>query len=154
MAGMIPPQLADRVGFGEGFQFPLVLEPGYEEEQDGVRYRLLASGDRWLAQRLNHGGEWNELFDFSLQPRSLEDFAEMCEYHQTSPDSTFTRRRICSLATADGRVTLADLRLIVTRRGERSENNLAGEEEWRLALQQYFGIVLPQVAEPARSALI
>ena len=136
------PYLAD-VGFGEAFQRPIPLQDGFEGEQDGVRYRLLTVGDRWLAHRQNGGGEWNELYDFSLQPRALEDFAEMCEYHQTSPDSSFTKRRICTIATAEGRVTLADLRLIITRNGERLEKNLADEEEWRRCLKLYFAIELP-----------
>jgi N-hydroxyarylamine O-acetyltransferase len=67
----------------------------------------------------------------------------MCHYHQTSPESSFTRRRICSLATPEGRVTLSGLRLIVTNHGERQERDLSGEEETRDVLRQHFGIVMP-----------
>ena len=136
------PYLAD-VGFGEAFQQPIMLRDGAEEEQDGVRYRLFAEGGRWIAERRNSGGEWNQLYEFSLQPRELQDFAGMCHFHQTSPHSNFTQRRICSLATEDGRVTLADMRLIVTRNGQREERILASEEEYRRELVRSFGIVLP-----------
>ena len=66
----------------------------------------------------------------------------MCHYHQTSSESHFTRKRICTRATEDGRVTLADYKLIVTRKGNREEQMLGSEEEWRQALQNYFGVVL------------
>jgi N-hydroxyarylamine O-acetyltransferase len=44
-----------------------------------------------------------------LRPHEYADYEEMCRYHQTSPQSHFTRRRICSRATADGRVTLSEM---------------------------------------------
>jgi N-hydroxyarylamine O-acetyltransferase len=66
----------------------------------------------------------------------------MCEYHQTSPESTFTRKRVCTKATPDGRITLADQKLIVTRNGKKEVQPLASEEEWRAALKENFEIVL------------
>jgi len=68
----------------------------------------------------------------------------MCRYHQTAPDSHFTRSTTCSLATPDGRVTLSGRRLIVTSNGKKQEQELATEAEWYSALRDYFGIVLPK----------
>jgi N-hydroxyarylamine O-acetyltransferase len=67
----------------------------------------------------------------------------MSRYHQTSPGSHFTRGRVCSRLTADGRVTLSGTRLITTRGGERHERELAGQEEFARALRERFGIVMP-----------
>jgi N-hydroxyarylamine O-acetyltransferase len=54
----------------------------------------------------------------------------------------FTQRRLCTLATATGRITLSDLRLI-ERDGDRvAERELADEEEWRSVLLERFGVVL------------
>ena len=66
----------------------------------------------------------------------------MCRYHQTAPESPFTRRRTCSRATPQGRITLSDGRLIVTERGERQERPLSGEDDYAAALREHFGIVL------------
>jgi N-hydroxyarylamine O-acetyltransferase len=66
----------------------------------------------------------------------------MCRYHQTSPESPFTRKRVCSRATPDGRITLSDGKLIETRHGVREERVLS-DEEWRPKLQEFFGVVLP-----------
>ena len=87
-------------------------------------------------------GKWKPQYSFTLQPRRLEEFAGMCRYHQTSPESSFTQKRICTRATPDGRITLSEMKLIVARNGEREERILASEEEWSLALNEQFGIRL------------
>ena len=56
--------------------------------------------------------------------------------------SHFTRNRICSLARPNGRITLSDLRLIVTLDGSKEERVLVSEEEWTGVLREHFGIVL------------
>ena len=58
---------------------------------------------------------------FAMSP-TLSDYQEMCTFHQTSPESHFTKSWICSRATPDGRITLANMRLIVTRMASREEN--------------------------------
>ena len=87
-------------------------------------------------------GNWKPQYSFSLQPRRLREFAGMCHYHQTSRDSSFTQNRICSRATRDGRITLSEMKLITTSKGEREERSLASEEEWNSVLREQFGILL------------
>jgi N-hydroxyarylamine O-acetyltransferase len=65
----------------------------------------------------------------------------MCHYHQTSLQSPFTRKSVCTRATADGRITLADRKLIVTQAGQRSERMLT-EEECGRVLREEFGVVV------------
>ena len=79
---------------------------------------------------------------FTFEPRSLEDFAARCSYHQTSPDSHFMQNRICTRATPEGRVTLSELNLITTRNGRREEKTLASEEERQRVLREQFGITV------------
>jgi N-hydroxyarylamine O-acetyltransferase len=66
----------------------------------------------------------------------------MCRYHQTSPESHFTQRTLCSLATPEGRVTLSGMRLITTRGNERQERILESEEERADLLRESFGVVV------------
>jgi N-hydroxyarylamine O-acetyltransferase len=79
---------------------------------------------------------------FTLTPRTLEDFQEMCTYQQASPESGFVRVRKCTLALPDGRVTLRELVLSEERGGERTERELAGDDEWHAVLAERFGVVL------------
>ena len=66
----------------------------------------------------------------------------MCHYHQTSPESHFTRQRVCTRATPHGRITLSDMKLIETSDGRREERELADEHEWRATLRELFRIDL------------
>jgi N-hydroxyarylamine O-acetyltransferase len=138
------PWLAD-VGFGECFLEPLRLESRMAQPQNGRVYRLtcLASEDGVLGLEAMVEGKWKGQYAFTQQPRELSEFAEMCRYHQTSPESHFTRQRICSLATPEGRVTLSDKKLIEQRAGSRQERLLAGDEEWQATLRRQFGVVFP-----------
>jgi N-hydroxyarylamine O-acetyltransferase len=132
--------LAD-VGFGDSFRAPLRLIAGLEQPQDGRAYRLDRDGERWtLWERAV--AEWQPQYRFTVQPRAFAEYAGMCRYHQTSPESSFTRKRVCSLATPEGRLTLSDLQLIITTNGQRVERHLKGEEEFRLVLREQFGIDL------------
>jgi N-hydroxyarylamine O-acetyltransferase len=138
------PWLAD-VGFGDSFLEPLHLQPGLEQRQGERVFRIVdAGGGRLEVQRSEHGSAWKPEYSFSLQPRQLGEFAGMCRFHQSSPESHFTRKRVCSLATPEGRITLSDRKLIVTRNGRREERELT-EAEYEETLRERFGIVLPEV---------
>ena len=133
------PWLAD-VGFGDSFREPLLFELSVEQPQADRVYRLTAQDGYTILQERNGRDPWTDQYRFTLQPHALGDYEAMCHYHQTSPQSSFTQRTICTLPRPDGRVTLANRRLILTHNGERSERELT-EEEWRLTLRDEFGIV-------------
>jgi N-hydroxyarylamine O-acetyltransferase len=139
--------LAD-VGFGDNFLGPLRFISGLEQQDSVVDFRLIDVGERWQLERCQPNGSWRLVYDLSPQPRDLGEFADRCHYHQTSPKSHFTCNRICSLAKPDGRITLSDMRLIITSAGMRQEQVLASEGDWRLALRDQFGVVLD--LEPSR----
>ncbi len=131
------------VGFGDSFLEPLRLdEPG--EQLEGSRaYQILTDGSLFTLMQRIDDGEWKAQYRFTLQPHNFDDFAEMCNYHQTSPQSHFTSARICSLATAEGRITLSDMRFITTSmNNEKHERNVTDEEEYATILRERFGIVM------------
>jgi N-hydroxyarylamine O-acetyltransferase len=135
------PWLAD-VGFGDSFLEPLRLKPEVEQEQSSGRFRIVEVGDVMIMQRVRPAEFWKSLYRFTLTPRQLCDFAPRCEFQQTSPESHFTRQRICTLPTADGRITLSDLKLIRTIGERREERILASEHEWLSTLADLFGVQL------------
>ena len=150
------PWLAD-VGFGDAFLHPLPLDtedeqidsgrtiPLVQPNEAGVwqdRFRIVGTGDTRIVQRRDGAGEWRDQYRLSLIPHRWSDFAPMCRYHQTSAESGFTRGSVCSLATVTGRVTIADLRLLITTGGEKRETDLADEASRIAALRDYCGIVI------------
>ena len=134
------PWLAD-VGFGDCFGQPLRWDEPGDQAREGRLYRVaLGDGEAKLLAS-DDGGDWDDQYLFRLQPYELSDFIPMCRWQETSPESIFTRKRICTLATPDGRVSLEDGRLIITQRGIREERLVAPEEEASL-LRELFGIDL------------
>jgi len=135
------PWLAD-VGFGELFLEPLRIEDGIEQRDPAGTFRLIKQGDRWQLEKSLGDSSWKREYSLSLQPHSMRDFEIRCRYHQTSPESSFTQNRICTRATPQGRVTLSEMKLIVTENGQRTEQVLLSEEGRERALQEHFGIRL------------
>jgi len=135
------PWLVD-VGFGDSFLEPLRMRATVEQSQIGRVYRLTEVGGVFVLEVIAVD-KWRREYSFTLRPRQLSEFAAMCHYHQTSPKSHFTRKRICSRPTPEGRITLSDKTLIETRNGVRRERVLSSEEEWRVKLHQLFGVTLP-----------
>lgn len=131
------------VGFGETFQEPLPLDE-VGVRQDGARafFLGLEEGRRVLWMR-RPGETWARQYRFTLEPRSLEEYADACDFRLSSPDSFFSRNLIASMAGPNGRVTLLNDRLIVTWNGLRRERRLRGDRERRAELIKHFGIVLP-----------
>ena len=133
--------LAD-VGFGDSFVEPLRLNERDVQVQGDRAYRIVADDERLIVQRADNGNDWKAQYRFTLDPYQYPDYAEMCEYHQTSPLSHFTQARICSRLTPRGRVSLSDMRLITTEGGERREHIVATLEEYEEMLRELFGIVM------------
>lgn len=87
-------------------------------------------------------GELIPEYLFSETERNLEDFYEMCDFHQTSSQSHFTKKLICSLPTINGRVTITGGTLKISEKGQISEIKLNNESEIENALMEYFGITI------------
>jgi N-hydroxyarylamine O-acetyltransferase len=130
------------VGFGDSFLKPLRLLDGEQQVQRGVAYHLVQDASGWELLSKGNQGDWERSYQFSLQPRQLSDFEGMCRYHQTSPESQFTKKQLCTRATPAGRITISDRRLIITKHGQRRETNLLDDEAYFAALDNYFGIKL------------
>jgi N-hydroxyarylamine O-acetyltransferase len=130
------------VGFGDTFRQPLLIDRRDAQLQGERSYQIDDGGNYLLLQESQDDSGWKPQYRFTLQSHELVDFAEMCHYHQTSSESSFTQRRICSLARPDGRVTLSDMRLIETKGSERREQVLSDEEEVAAILVREFGIVM------------
>ncbi|KAM5129345.1 uncharacterized protein ACMZJ9_019846 [Mantella aurantiaca] len=133
------------VGFGEGIIDPILLEDGWEEEQDNGVFRLRVEREIWYLERKD-GDLWRSLFMFTLDERKFEDFKDMCEYHQTSPSSIFPCKSLCSLQLPGGRLTYMGHRLITTEftkgGGYVKTTQDLKEDEIPDLLRDRFGIVL------------
>lgn len=140
--------LAD-VGFGDCFNEPLLLDSREAQKQGARSYRIDAEQDHLLLLQRDGDGEWTPQYRFTLTPHDYADYEAMCRYHQTSPESHFTKARVCTLLIPQGRITLSAMRLITTQNGVREERTLADEETYQQLLRDRFGIEISRL-QPSR----
>jgi N-hydroxyarylamine O-acetyltransferase len=128
------------VGFGDSFNEPLLLDSREPQTQGNRVYLIDTDDDDLVLMQREDEGEWKSQYRFTLEPHEYSDYVEMCRYHQTSPQSHFTRARVCTRITDAGRITLSGMRLITTRNGVREERTVADDETYALLLRDEFGI--------------
>lgn len=131
------------VGFGDCFRTPLNL--------DGTKVRALKTaykvwrgtkGEFFLMQK-KASQDWTPQYQFTLQPYVISDFKAMCHYQQTSLESPFTKKSICSIATDSGRKTITNGNLIITQDSERIERTITTTADYRSFLHEHFQLMLP-----------
>ncbi|TRY65143.1 hypothetical protein DNTS_022292 [Danionella cerebrum] len=108
------------VSFGESCQiwYPLELISDKEQPQPPGVFRLLSNGETWTLQKtgrkqhvLNEAFAncsfidkqlTKQIYCFTMTPRTTEHFLEAEEHLQTSPDSLFVLKSICSMHMPTG----------------------------------------------------
>ncbi len=140
------PWLAD-VGFGSSFTEPLRLDRATIQPQGLRAYRLETAEPFRIVWQKNYDGVWKKQFRFTLQPRAFAEFEGMCHYHQTSPQSPFTRKRFITRATPRGRISIDGAALIVTTDGAREITPIRDAETCAALLRQRFDVNLDDECE-------
>ncbi|MGI8733700.1 MAG: arylamine N-acetyltransferase family protein [Pyrinomonadaceae bacterium] len=137
--------LAD-VGFGDSFSEPLLLDNRDEQRHGERSYRIVPDGEHLILMQRERDADWKPQYRFTLEPHIYSDYQEMCHYHQTSPESHFTRGRVCTRATPEGRITLSGMRFVTTIPGGRHERTLPDENAYEQLLREEFGIDMKRSA--------
>lgn len=133
--------LAD-VGWGDTFTQPLEIDnPNWQ--QQGLRaYQLEPLQNGYQLWQRGYGGRTERQYFFDLVAHSYpSEYEAACIYHQTSPHSIFTTNRIISRLTEDGRISLENQELIVTKNGKRIKSAV-NEKQRDFLLKDHFGMVL------------
>ena len=142
------PYVAD-AGFGNAFLEPLPLAEG-EHMQNGFHFRLEHSptpnpfpseqrGALWIFHNHAFGGAG---YDFTTTPRHIEDFAERCQWLQTSPESGFVRVTVCHRFTPAGYITLRGLVLETVTAGDVHARVIEHNDDYREVLRNQFDLAL------------
>jgi len=131
------------VGWGDTFTQPLDIDNPEWQEQGERAYRLEPFRDGYQLWQRDWGGKIERQYYFDLTPHQFPaEYEAACHYHQTSPQSIFTRNRIISRLTEYGRISLDNDRLIVTTHGQREEFPIQNEAEFQVLLKKHFDIIL------------
>jgi N-hydroxyarylamine O-acetyltransferase len=134
------PFLAD-VGFGgAGLLHPIPLRAGHAVRQFAWSYRLAEDSGLWILQSLN-GGNWADLYTFTLEPQFPVDYEMANWFTSTHPDSVFTRLLLVQLSMPDARYHLNNRVLSVERGGQVETCTMEDDEALRGVLAETFGLV-------------
>ncbi|NNE38161.1 MAG: acetyltransferase [Gammaproteobacteria bacterium] len=129
------------VGNGQSVRDPLPIPGDVVSRSEGIRYKVANHSDYEYALYFRtEENDWSPRFIFNTDPRRLEEFAVMCHYHQTSPDSVFTKQRLVTLATPDGRLTLTDESFNMTENDNKITEAIESKAEIEELLQKHFKI--------------
>ncbi|KAI5626167.1 hypothetical protein C0J50_14157 [Silurus asotus] len=113
------PYITD-VSYGLSCQtwYPLEMISGKDQQQPSGVFRLQNDGGKWILEKtgrkqlVQNEAYTNSnlvdkrltktIFSFVLTPRGVDHFLNKSEYLQTSPESLFTQKSICSVQTPTG----------------------------------------------------
>ncbi len=131
--------LAD-VGFGDFTAAPLRLVADLEQTDETGTFVIKRFDEGYLEVAKKDGELWQSEYIFKPFGRGLSEFAEMCNFHQTSPESPFTQGKVCSVLLENGRKTLTDKKFIETKSGQKTETEIHSEAEFDAHLAREFQI--------------
>src|SRR4030095_4944620 len=130
------------VGFGEFTYSPLKLELDLLQADRAGKFMIKQYDATYLTVSKVDGNGSIPEYIFTQTRRQLNDFAVMCHYHQTNSLSHFTQKRLCSIVTGKGRLTISGNILKKTENGNVIEISLTDEVEFNKALWDYFNVKL------------
>ncbi|KAM9194508.1 arylamine N-acetyltransferase 1-like isoform 1-T4 [Dugong dugon] len=158
-------------GFGRSYQMwqPLELIPGKDQPQIPCIFRLREEGGIWYLDQIRREqcipneefrnsdllekNKYRKIYSFTLEPRTIEDFASVNTFLQTSPASVFTSKSFCSLQTQEGVHCLVGLTLTSRRFNYKDNMDLVEfktltEDEVNEVLKNLFSISLQKKLVP------
>uniref|UniRef100_A0A8D0GSY2 arylamine N-acetyltransferase n=1 Tax=Sphenodon punctatus TaxID=8508 RepID=A0A8D0GSY2_SPHPU len=158
-------------GFGVSYQMwqPMELVSGKEQPQTPGIFRFTEDNGIWYYEKIRRKQyipnqsftnsellekqECRKIYLFTLEPRTIEDFRFQCTFLQTSSDSLFTKKSICSLQTTDGFRVLIGWTLTETKYNYKEDMDLVEfatlkDEEVEKTLREQFGLSLEKKLVP------
>lgn len=129
------------VGFGDGFIYPKKLEGNMLQMDVNQYFKFTVDpdGTYFLAKTFDTL-HFETLYQFTTKFREPIEFIDRCNFHQSSPLSHFTGKKIITRLTEEGRVTLWDTKLKIIKKGKVTEYSVLNEDDFYSKMEEYFGI--------------
>lgn len=128
------------VGFGEFTFEPLKLRLGFIQKDERGDYEIDKYENGYLKVSKIENKRQTPEYIFKNKKRELKEFEEMCDYHQTSPNSHFKSKRLISLPTENGRITITGNNLKIKELDLTTEMPLKDEAEFEKELWNKFKV--------------
>jgi len=128
------------VGFGEFAFHPLKFEMDSIQSDPRGDFVIEEYKNGYFKVSKIEGETKSYEYIFTKKKRALNEFAEMCNYHQTSPNSNFTQKKLISKPTEIGRITITGNTLKITEGGVTMKEHQFAKEEFAKYLRKWFNI--------------
>lgn len=128
------------VGFGEFTFAPLKVEPDTIQHDERGNFMIDMLDENWIRVSKIEGKQVVPQYIFKNIDRAFSEFSQMCQYHQTSPESHFTQKRLISRPTENGRITITGNRLKIKAGEGVTETELEDEESFDRELWNHFNV--------------
>jgi len=128
------------VGFGEFSFKPLELILGKPQKDHRANYVIDKYDEHYFRVNKMEKGKLKPEYIFTTLARDFMDYKKMCEFHQSDSRSNFMKKRLISLATESGRITITNNILKVRKNNLVEERILNNETEFENELWDNFRI--------------
>jgi N-hydroxyarylamine O-acetyltransferase len=136
------PLVAD-VGFGgDGLVEPLPLDEGREAWIGGTGHRLRHEGDAWVLEG-STGGEWADLYAFTLEPQHAADLVMASHFASTYPRSPFVLNLTAQRSWPERRAILRNRELVVREHGSTTTETVRDPDHLLDVLADVFSLAFP-----------
>lgn len=126
------------VGFGEFTFEPLELQLDVIQNDERGSYLIDTFENDYLRVNKIENGKSTPQYIFKNMKREFAEYEDMCHYHQTSPNSHFTAKRLISLPTENGRITITGNILKIKEFESIRESEIRNETEFNELIQNLF----------------
>lgn len=142
------------VGLGDALYEPMPLRVG-SSRQGPFEYRLEASPIEPGGWRFRHAENAKSFvgMDFSAPSVGMDAFADMHHYLSTSPSSPFVEVAQVGRRTANGLDFIRGCYLRTVTADGLNVRTLSSSDEWFAAVDEVFGLPLPELSDADRAAL-
>jgi len=134
------------VGFGEFVMKPLKFELGKELMDERGVFIFDKYNEEYFRINKKENSKFIPQYIFKTQARNLSDFEEMCNYHQFDFESHFTKKKVITIPNKDGRITLNNSQLKITKGKTIQEIKFNELEVFDRYLWDYFKIEMKNVS--------
>ncbi len=131
------------VGFGEFCFYPLKITPNDIQSDPRGKYRIEKyNEDYYKVIKIERKSSCTPQYIFTLLERRIEEFEGMCQFHQTSPDSHFTHKKLITGPVENGRITLSDNSLKITEKGKVINAYSFSDKDYKKELFLWFKVIV------------
>ncbi|MEM7103380.1 MAG: arylamine N-acetyltransferase [Bacteroidota bacterium] len=135
-------QYLTEVGYGEFALFPLEFALGQTQIDPRGKFVFENHDDHYFIVKKVLEDKVNPEYLFTTLERTYTEYIPMCYYMQTHPDSHFVKKRLCTIPTDDGRITITGDTLKIKIGKETTEIPIRNDEHYNKILKDHFNIIL------------